>query len=99
MSKINKQDIDKVALLSRLSFTDAEAEKFAGQLSQILEYAEKLNELDTEGVEPTSHCLNLTNVMREDIPQASLTAEQALANAPDAEDQCFKVPPIIQESG
>lgn len=97
MAKITLEDINKVALLSRLEFSRSEAELFAGQLSQILQYAEKLNELDTSNVEPTSHALPLKNVFREDAAKASLSPEEALANAPESEAQCFKVPQIIQE--
>ena len=75
MSKITEAEIEKVARLSRLAFTKEEAALFAGQLGAILEYAEKLNEIDTAGVEPTSHCLPLLNVFREDEPKASLTPE------------------------
>lgn len=96
MSQFTREQVQKVALLSRLSFTDAEAEAFAGQLSAILEHVDELEKLDTTGVEPTSHSLALTNVMREDEPRASLTNDQALTNAPDQAAGCFKVPPIIQ---
>lgn len=98
MSKIERSDIQKVALLSRLAFTPEEADRFADQLSKILVYADKLNSLDTSGVEPTSHSIPVTNVFREDRPRPGLTPEQALANAPESEDQCFRVPQIIQES-
>jgi aspartyl-tRNA(Asn)/glutamyl-tRNA(Gln) amidotransferase subunit C len=97
MSKIGRGDIDKVALLSRLAFTPDEADRFAGQLSKILEYADKINALDTDGVEPTSHSIPMTNVFREDAPRPGLTREEALANAPEAEDGCFRVPQILQE--
>jgi aspartyl-tRNA(Asn)/glutamyl-tRNA(Gln) amidotransferase subunit C len=98
MSKIERSDIEKVALLSRLAFTPEEADRFAGQLSRILDYADKIKALDTEGVEPTSHSIPMTNVFRDDAPRPGLTREQALANAPEAEDGCFRVPQIIQES-
>ena len=98
MSRITAEEIDKVANLSRLEFTGEEARVFADQLSQILDYARSLETLDTEGIEPTSHCLELTNVLRADEARASLTAEEALSNAPQSEGQCFKVPLIIQES-
>ena len=97
MSRISREEIAKVALLSRLSFSPEEAELFAGQLSKILAYAEKINELDTENIEPTSHCLSLTNVFREDTEVQSLDPAQALSNAPEVEGQCFRVPKIIQE--
>lgn len=98
MSNISREEIAKVALLSRLSFSPEETELFAGQLSKILAYAEKINELDTDSVEPTSHCLSLTNVFREDTEIPSLDPALALSNAPEVEGQCFRVPKIIQES-
>lgn len=98
MSKITPEDIEKVALLSRLAFTPEEAAAYAEQLTKILDYADKINELDTKDVEPTSHSLAMVNVFRTDERHQCLTNEQALANAPESEDGCFKVPPIIQES-
>ena len=98
MAEFTREQIDQVALLSRLSFDPEKAEKFAGQLSAILKYVEKLNELDTDSVEPTSHGLEITNVMREDVPRQGLTNQETLAGAPESEAGCFRVPPIIQES-
>ena len=98
MSAISRETLEQVALLSRLSFEPAEAEKFAAQLSKVLDYAESLDSVDTAGVEPTSHSLPLTNVMREDAPRQGLTNEEALEGAPETEAGCFRVPPIIQES-
>lgn len=98
MSTFSREQVQKVALLSRLAFDDSESDAFAEQLSGILDYIEKLNELDTEGIEPTSHSLPLTNVLREDRQRPSLSTAQALANAPEVEDECFRVPPIIQEN-
>jgi len=97
MSAFTRDQVRKVAVLARLEFTDSEADAFAGQLTRILDYVDKLSALDTEGVEPTSHALALVNVLRPDVLRPSLTPEQALANAPQAEAQCFRVPPIIQE--
>lgn len=97
MSQFTRQQVRHIALLSRLEFTETQADAFADQLSRILEHVEKLNELDTEGVEPTSHPLALVNVTRPDQTRPSLSNEQALANAPEAEAGCFRVPPIIQE--
>ncbi len=97
MSSFTRDQVRKVALLSRLEFSDTEADAFAEQLSRILTHVDKLSELNTEGVEPTSHSLPLNNVMRRDVATPCLTNDQALANAPEAEAQCFKVPPIIQE--
>ena len=81
-----------VAKLARLRLTDDEVERMAGELSKILEYVETMNELDLEGVEPTSHVVDLTNVLREDVPQPSLDRETALDQAPDAAEGGFRVP-------
>ncbi len=81
--KITKQEVEHVARLARLELSEQEKETLTDQLSNILTYVEKLNELDTKGVEPTSHVLDINNVMRDDVPEASLTQDRALANAPD----------------
>ncbi|MFD1954320.1 Asp-tRNA(Asn)/Glu-tRNA(Gln) amidotransferase subunit GatC [Paenibacillus thailandensis] len=93
---ISMQDVEHVAKLARLELTDEEKETFNGQLNAILKYAEKLNELDTDGVEPTSHVLPLMNVMREDDARPSLPIEKVLLNAPDEEDGQFKVPAVLE---
>ena len=96
-AKITPEDVRHVALLSRLHFTDGEIADFTRVLNSILEYFAKLNELDTSNVPPTSHSLKMQNVFREDITTPSLPVEDALANAPDSEASCFKVPKIIQQ--
>jgi len=93
--KIDEAQVRKVAKLSRLELSDAEVEEFTGQLSAILEYVEKMNELDTEGVEPLAHCLAIGNVLREDRVRESLGTEAALANAPQRDGEFFKVPKIL----
>lgn len=98
MAEITPEQIEKVALLSRLALTPAQSRMYAVQLSQILQHAIGLDELDTHDVEPTSHPLALNNVFAQDEPRPSLTAEEALANAPDSESGCFKVPPIITQN-
>ena len=97
-NKINEQQVRRVALLSRLELSDEEVAQFSGQLSNIVEYIEKLNELDTDNVEPLAHCLPVHNVLREDTPRPSLTNDQALANAPEREDEYFKVPKILDDN-
>jgi len=92
---ITIKDVEHVANLARLDLSDADKEQFAGQLNAILKYAEKLNQLDTEGIEPTSHVLPLANVMREDTVKASLPIEKVLLNAPEDEDGQFKVPAVL----
>lgn len=93
---ISIKDVEHVAKLARLELSEQDKEKFTGQLNSILKFAEKLNELDTENVEPTSHVLDIKNVVRQDEVKASLPREEALRNAPSQEDGHFKVPPIIE---
>lgn len=96
--KIDQAQVKKVAKLSRLQLSDAEVEEFTGQLSAVLGYMEKLNELDTTNVEPLAHCLPITNVFREDEVKESLGTEKSLANAPQRDGNFFKVPKILDES-
>lgn len=93
---INIQDVEHVARLARLDLNEEEKEMFTAQLDAILKYAEKLNELDTENVEPTTHVLHVSNVMREDKVHESLPIEKVLRNAPDDEDGQFKVPAVLE---
>lgn len=95
---ISEEQVRHIALLSRLECSDEEIHGFARDLNSILEYVEKLNELDTEAVPPTTHALRQTNVFREDIPRQSLSNDKALQNAPAREKGHFKVPQIIQEN-
>jgi aspartyl-tRNA(Asn)/glutamyl-tRNA(Gln) amidotransferase subunit C len=97
MSRLGPDEVLKAARLSRLSLSEAEAGLYAGQIGEVLKYVDKLNELDTTDVEPAPHALALKNVLREDAPRPSLPRDAALANAPEQEAGCFKVPPIIQE--
>ena len=78
--------------------TEAEVQEFTGQLSAILDYVEKMNEMDTDNVEPLAHCLPISNVFREDRAKESLGVEKALANAPQRDDHFFKVPKILDDS-
>ncbi len=96
MSRITIQDVEHVAKLARLELQDDEKEKFAEQLDAILQYIQKLDELNTDDVEPTSHVLPLVNVMREDEPRPSLPIDKVLLNAPDHEDGHFKVPAVLE---
>ena len=93
---ITIKEVEHVANLARLELTESEKEQFAGQLNAILKYAEKLNGLNTDGIEPTSHVLPLSNVMREDAVRPSLSIEKVLLNAPEVEDNHFKVPPVLE---
>ncbi len=95
---ISRDEIEHVALLSRLELGPGQSENYAEILNRILGHMRKLNELDTEGVPPTSHPAPIANVLREDIPGPSLPVAKAVANAPESEADCFLVPKIIQES-
>ncbi len=94
--KITKQEVEHVAKLARLELSEQAKEMFTNQLSNILTYVEQLNALDTKGVEPTSHVLDIRNVMRDDVAQESLPQDRALANAPDKAAGHYRVPKIIE---
>lgn len=91
-----KMDIEKVAKLARLQLSEEEKERFGNQLDQILTYVEQLNQLDTTGVEPTSHAVPMQNAFREDETRASFPQEEVLAIAPEEEGGYFQVPRIIE---
>lgn len=94
--KITLEQVRYVAELARLELAPGEEERLTGQLNAILEYMGQLAEVDTSGIEPTSHVLPLTNVLRADEPRACLTNAEALANAPAAEQGHFAVPKILE---
>ncbi len=94
--RITSEDVKHIASLSRLSLSDKEIDIFSGQLNSIIEYVEQLNSLDTGNIEPTSHVIPLNNIMRDDIPAASLPVEDALKNAPDSTEKFYRVPKIIE---
>lgn len=95
--KISKKEVLETAELARLEFSEEELEKFTHQLGNILEYIEDLNELDTENVEATSHVLELSTPLRKDKVEQLITAEEALQNAPEREDNFFVVPKVIED--
>lgn len=96
MADITKEQVKHVAQLARLAITEEEAEMFTENLSAIIQYAEQLNELNTDDVEPTTHVLDLKNVLRKDEPKQWITQEDALKNAPDKENGHFRVPSILE---
>lgn len=97
MSNLSRDDVAHVAMLARIQLTDDELDRLAGQLDQIVDWVGKVNEVAAAEVPPMSHPLPLTNVTRPDEVRPSLTAEQALANAPEAELDRFSVPRILDE--
>lgn len=94
---ISKEQVAHIASLARLKLTNLETDSYTNQLNQILKFAEKLNELDTDGIEPTSHSVVMKNVVREDVIRPSLPRDEALSNAPDEQEGMFRVPAIFQE--
>lgn len=95
--KITREQVEHVAKLARLGLSDEEREMMRAQLDAILTYIDKLNELDTSKVDPTSHVIPMTNVFREDAVASCLSQEEALANAPEREGVLFRVPRILEE--
>ena len=93
---ITKKDVSRVADLARLALTIDESNLYAAQLGRILEHVEKLSELDTKGVPPATCATPLSKPLRDDATVASLNRDEALANAPEKEKGCFKVPQIIE---
>ncbi|WP_249871768.1 Asp-tRNA(Asn)/Glu-tRNA(Gln) amidotransferase subunit GatC [Oceanobacillus saliphilus] len=98
MADISKEQVKHVAHLARLAVTDEEVDKLSDELSAIIDYAEQLNELDTDGIEPTTHVLDLKNIMRKDEAKEWITQEDALKNAPDHHGGQFRVPSIMADS-
>jgi aspartyl-tRNA(Asn)/glutamyl-tRNA(Gln) amidotransferase subunit C len=92
---VTVKDVEHIAKLARLEFTDEEKQKLTHQLNSILVYVEQLNKLDTENVEPLSHVIDLKNVFREDVVRPGLSPEEALKNAPAKTEKFFKVPKVI----
>ena len=95
--KISLEEVEHVARLARLELSPADKERMRRELDRILSYIDKLRMLDTEGVEPTSHAIPMTNVMRDDAPRPSFPQADMLANAPDRSGEFFRVPKIIEE--
>jgi len=96
-NKIDIEQVKRVAALGRLALSEDEIAKLSNELSSILGYIEKLNTLDTDGVEPLAHCLAVKNVLGEDVVAESLGTEKALANAPAKDGEFFKVPKILED--
>jgi aspartyl-tRNA(Asn)/glutamyl-tRNA(Gln) amidotransferase subunit C len=96
MSKPNELNLDHVANLARINLTAEEKARFGAQLGDVLGYIALLNEANVEGVEPTAHAFPVVNVWAEDVPEAGLTVEEALRNAPQKRDNMFVVPKVVE---
>jgi aspartyl-tRNA(Asn)/glutamyl-tRNA(Gln) amidotransferase subunit C len=86
-----------IGKLSRIELTDEQVQTFARQLGDVLEYFDKLQQLDTENVAPMAHAVELTNVLADDTPREGLSTEQALTNAPQRQGEFFRVPKVLGE--
>jgi len=95
--EINIKDVRQIAQLAKLKFSEDELDDFTHKFNDILHYVEKLNELDTSNVEPLEYPIDNINIFREDIKTESIKTEEALANAPDTDDEYFKVPKVIKQ--
>ena len=94
---LTRQDVEKVALLARLKFNEDGLDKMTDHMVQIIQYVDKLSELDTEDVQPMAHALDIYNALAEDEPRPSLSREDALKNAPKRDEECFHVPAVLGE--
>ncbi len=98
MAKLSRQEVEYIAELAKLTLSDEEKQQFREQLSAILEYAAILQQVDTTGIPPTASAIPLKNVMRPDEAGLSLSNEEALFNAPDAQDGCFRVKAVLDDT-
>lgn len=94
---ISRQDIEKVALLARLQLTEAELATMTAELAQIVGYVDQLSEVNTDGVEPMAHAIEIVNVFRADEVAPSLPRDEALSNAPHHDDRGYLVPAVLGE--
>lgn len=92
---VTMKDVEHIAALAKLEFSDAEKEKFTHQFNDILQYMEQLNSVDTTNIEPLAQVIDLENIFRDDVVTPSTPTDIALKNAPAATDEHFKVPKVI----
>jgi aspartyl-tRNA(Asn)/glutamyl-tRNA(Gln) amidotransferase subunit C len=96
MSRITREDVERTATLARLSLDEAEIEAMTRDLGRILDYADQLQQLDTDGIEPTAHAIPLATPFREDRAEPGIDPDLALANAPERDGSAFVVPKVIE---
>jgi aspartyl-tRNA(Asn)/glutamyl-tRNA(Gln) amidotransferase subunit C len=94
---ISREEVEKVSLLGRLLLSDEELDKLTVQLGAILDYMNLLQELNTDDVQPMAHALDVSDVFRDDLVRPSLDRQQALANAPHRDAECYLVPAVLGE--
>lgn len=96
MPQLTRQDIESVAYLSRLELSEEEKDKLTGHINRLLENFQELQKLDTDGVEPTSHTIPVSNVFRKDEARPSLPVEDVVSNGPQVAENCFVVARIVE---
>lgn len=96
MAQLTREDIDKVAYLSRLELSAEEKDKLTGHINRLLENFQELQALDTDDVEPTSHTIPVSNVFRKDVVRPSLSVEEVVSNGPQVAENCFAVPRVVE---
>jgi aspartyl-tRNA(Asn)/glutamyl-tRNA(Gln) amidotransferase subunit C len=94
---LTRADVEKVSLLGRLLLSDAELDTMTSQLTRVVGYVEQLNEVQTDGVQPMAHAVEMHNVFRDDVLAESLPRDAALANAPKRDSECYRVPAVLGE--
>ncbi|MFO0903304.1 MAG: Asp-tRNA(Asn)/Glu-tRNA(Gln) amidotransferase subunit GatC [Pirellulales bacterium] len=94
---LQRTDVEKVALLARLRLSDSELDRLTSELGQIVQFVEQLRELDTTGVAPLAHALEIVNVFADDEVRPSLDRDLALSNAPKRDEECYRVPAVLGE--
>ena len=94
---LSRSDVEKVSLLARLRLSDQELETMTTQLGQVVDYFRQLDELETAGIEPMAHAVEIHSVFADDELQPSLPREMALANSPKHDDECYRVPAVLGE--
>ena len=94
--KITREQVIHVADLARLKLTEEEQELITKDLENVINFADKLNELDIDNIDPTAHVIPIQNVFREDIKNESFDREELLKNAPESEEGCYSVPKIVE---
>jgi aspartyl-tRNA(Asn)/glutamyl-tRNA(Gln) amidotransferase subunit C len=92
---VTKEDIQRTAELARLHLSPEELESMTSTLGKVFDYIDQLHEVDTTGVEPLHHVLEMFNVMDADVPRAGFTREEALSNAPDRTEEYFRLPRVV----
>lgn len=93
---VTKEQVKYIASLAKLTIDENQLDKFTSEMEQIIEFADSLNQIDTQGIKPTAHIQGISNVLREDTEPVQFSTEDALKNAPEKADNCFAVPKVVE---